>query len=62
VLVLNLTLFSVHDKSRLTFVLGTAPAGHHTDFSKEFADFLSLLSFFFVLFVGDFNIHLKKKH
>ena len=45
VLVLNVTISSINDKSRLRFVLATVyrPPGHHTDFIKEFADFLSEL-------------------
>ena len=36
VLVLNVTIYSVNDKSRLRFVLATVyrPPGHHTDFIK----------------------------
>ncbi len=36
---------SINDKSPVTFVLATVyrPPGHHTDFIKEFADFLSEL-------------------
>ncbi len=36
---------SINDKSSVTFVLATVyrPPGHHTDFIKEFADFLSEL-------------------
>ncbi len=45
----------------MTFVLATVyrPPGHHTDFIKEFADFLSelVLAADRVLIVGDFNIH-----
>ncbi len=35
------------------------PPGHHTDFIKEFADFLSelVLAADQVLIVGDFNMH-----
>jgi len=61
VLVLNITLSSVNDKCSLRFVVPTVyrPPGHHTDFIKEFADFLSelVLAADKVLFVGDFNIH-----
>ena len=37
--------------------------GHHTDFIKEFADFLSelVLAADKVLIVGDFNIHVDYK-
>ncbi len=46
VMVLHITLSketSVNDKSPVMFVLATVyrPPGHHTDFIKEFADFLS---------------------
>ncbi len=45
----------------MMFVLGTVyrPPEHHTDFIKEFADFLSELvqAADKVLIVGDFNIH-----
>ena len=61
-LVLNVTIYSVNDKSRLRFVLATVyrPPGHHTDFIKEFADFLSelVLAADKVLIVGDFNIQI----
>ncbi len=50
----------VSDKSPVMFVLATVyrPPGHHTDFIKEFADFLSelVLAAVKVLIVGDFNI------
>jgi len=43
------------------FVLATVcrPPGHHTDFIKEFDDFISELELAAdkVLIVGDFNIH-----
>ncbi len=47
-MVLHITLSrqtSVNDKSPVMFVLATVytPPGHHTDFIKEFADFLSEL-------------------
>ncbi|KAL0148144.1 hypothetical protein M9458_056546 [Cirrhinus mrigala] len=64
VMVLHITLSretSVNDKSPMTFVLATVyrPPGHHTDFLKEFADFISelVLATDKVLIVGDFNIH-----
>ncbi len=64
VMVLHITLSretSVNDKSPVVFVLATLyrPPGHHTDFIKEFADFLSelVLAADKVLIVGDFNIH-----
>ncbi len=48
VMVLHLTLSrekSINDKSRVMFVLATVyrPPGHHTDFIKEFGDFISEL-------------------
>ncbi len=47
------------------FVLATVyrPQGHHTDFIKEFADFLSelVLAADKVLIIGDFNIHVSIK-
>ncbi len=46
------------------FVLATVyrPPGHHTDFIKEFDDFLLelVLAADKVLIVGDFNIHVDK--
>ncbi len=49
---------SVNDKSPVMFVLATVyrPAGQHTDFIKEFADFLSelVLAADKVLIVADF--------
>ncbi len=52
---------SVNDKSPMMFVLATVyrPPGYHTDFIKEFADFLSelVLAAEKVLIFADFNIH-----
>ncbi len=62
---LNITISSVKDKTRLRFVLATVyrPPGHHTDFIKEFADFLSelVLAADKALIVGDFNIHVDNE-
>ena len=64
-LVLNIAIYSVNDKSCLRFVLATVyrPPGHHTDFIKEFADFLSelVLAADKVIIVGDFNIHVDNE-
>ncbi len=53
----------MNDKSPVMFVLATVyrPPGHHTDFIKEFGDFLSelVLAADKVLIVGDFNIHVE---
>ncbi len=47
------------------FVLTTVyrPPGHHTDFIKEFGDFISelVLAADKVLIVGDFNIHIDNE-
>ncbi len=63
-MVLHITLSrekNINDKSPVMFVLATVyrPPGHHTDFIKEFGDFLSelVLAADKVLIVGDFNIH-----
>ncbi len=56
---------SINDKSPVMFVLATVyrPPGHHTDFIKEFGDFLSelVLAADKVLNVGDFNIHVDNE-
>ncbi len=64
VMVLHITISietSASDKSPVAFVLATVyrPPGHHTDFIKEFADFLSelVLAADKVIIVGDYNIH-----
>ncbi len=67
-MVLHITLSrekSINDTSPVMFVLATvyrAP-GHHTDFIKEFGDFLSelVLAAYKVLILGDFNIYVDNK-
>ncbi len=68
VMVLHITLSrekSINDKSSVTFVLATVyrPQGDHTDFIKEFGDFISelVLAADKVLIVGDFNIHIDNE-
>ena len=64
---LNVTISSVNDKSRLRFDLLITSVyrtpGHHTDFIKEFADFLSelVLAADEVLIVGYFNLHVDNE-
>ncbi len=67
-MVLHITfsrVISVNDKSPVTFLLATIyrPPGHHTDFIKEFADFLSelVLAADKVLIVGDFNMYVDNE-
>ncbi len=68
VMVLHITLSrekSINDKSPVTFVLATVyrPPGHHTNFIKEFGDFLSelVLAADKVLIVGNFYIHVDNE-
>ncbi len=61
ILLLNVTLSYMQNKSVLSLALATVyrPPGPYTDFLKEFADFLSdqLVNVDKALIVGDFNIH-----
>ncbi len=61
ILLLNVTLSDMQNKSVLSLALATVyrPPGPYTDFLKEFADFLSdlLVNADKALIVGDFNIH-----
>ncbi len=56
---------SVNYKSYVMFVLATVyrQPGHHSDFIKEFADFLSelVLAADKVIIVDDFNIHVDNE-
>ncbi len=56
---------SINDKSPVMYVLAILyrPPGHHTDFIKEFGDFLSELvqAADKVLIVGDFNMHIDNE-
>ncbi len=68
VMVLHITLSrekSINDKSPVMFVLTTVyrPPGHHTDFIKEFGDFISelVLAADKFIIVGDFNIHVDNE-
>ncbi len=67
-MVLHITLCretSVNDKSPVMFVLATVhrPPGNHTDFIKEFVDFLSklVLAAYKVIIVCDFHIHVDNE-
>ncbi|MGL4509181.1 MAG: hypothetical protein ACRCTV_03565, partial [Cetobacterium sp.] len=69
VMVLHITLSretSVNDTSPVMFVLATVyrPPGHHTEFIKEWADFISelVLAADKVLIDGDFNIHVNNEN
>ncbi len=61
ILLLNVTLSDMQNKSVLSLALATVyrPPGPYTDFLKEFADFLSdlLVNADKALIVGNFNIH-----
>ncbi len=61
ILMLNVTLSDMQNKSVLSLALATVyrPPGPYTDFPKEFADFLSdlLVNVDKAVIVGDFNIH-----
>ncbi len=60
-LLLNVTLSDMQNKSLLSLALATVyrPRGPYTYFLKEFADFLSdlLVNVDKALIVGDFNVH-----
>ena len=60
-LVLNVALTDMHNKSLLSLALATVyrPPGPYGDFLQEFAHLLSdlLIHFDKVMIVGDFNIH-----
>ncbi len=62
ILLLNVTLSNMQNKSVLSLALATVyrPPGTYTDFLKEFADFLSdlLVNVDKALIVGDFNLHI----